>query len=438
MKNNAFLNNSLKESVTAMTPLQINLSRSVAKFVNPVNESLNESGVSADISVYNSLIRAVIERTESNTVLPIISSYVKATTPSGKIPVVLIKYAGKDESIQNGVVLQVGDVTGFVEGGQISSASATGTVKYVEDKLILVDTLSGTWATGDSIDNAIPFVTGTTTIENVISSVVKAGTLFRQYAGDYTTAQGELLTKAQKNKFRVELKQIQYEAKTKTIHTGFTLEAIQDILAIYEDGYKKLVSAFTNIIIQEIEQDYIEWLRLIASPIGTVSLTASLGMQSGIRDTYTDILGKVNLSIGAIRRQTSIDGKWFIIGSPNVTQAMRTIDLVSNSKNELVNSKYQGAHVTGGFSMIEDSYAMDDYVVIGHSGIEGYDSGGAIFIPYNIDVVEAKNPDTLQTEVGIKIRYNYLRSPLDTKSANGESDFFQTFQVTGFTDLPNF
>lgn len=431
----------MKESIMLEQSMPANLSSIQSAIGNAIarnDKALNEANGSSDVEAYKSMLRAVIERTESSTVLPYISSYVQATTPEGKIPVILVKYVGKDESKVNVTILNVASSASFTEGGVISSPAATGNVLHVEADLVLVETLTGTWVPGVNLDNAIPYVAAETTLIKSISNVVKAGTILRQYGGEYDVADAEIMTATQKNKFRAELKFINYKARTKTIHTGFTLEALQDILAVYKDGKEKLISAFTNIITQEVEQDYIEWLKTIATPASDCVLTASLGMQSGIRDTYTDILGKINAAIGRIRQNTSIDGDWYTITAPQTTQALRTIDLVTNTETQLVNSKYMGKHLTGGFTMVEDNYALNEYVIVGHSGIKGYDSGGALFIPYNIDVVEVVNPTTLQTEIGIKVRYDYVRSPLDTQTTASASDFFEMFQVTGYDALPNF
>jgi len=442
MKNTSIVfENSSPSANSVLTPVQSGLARAIKS--NLKESALNE-GSTADVAIYQNLLRAVIERTESDSVLPLISSYVPASTPSGKIPVVLVKYIGKDEAVSAATILQVADTTGFVVGGQISAAGgvATGNVLYVESGLILVQTLTGAWSAGIAIDNVTPYVAAQTTIVKTLSNIAKAGTIFRNYSGTYATNDAEILTNTQKNKFRAELHQIDYTAKTKTISTGFTLEAIQDIMAVYPDGYNKITSAISNIVMQEVEQSYIEWLKTIAPQTSDVSLIASLGMASGIRDTYTDILGRINTAIGNIRQNTSLDGAWFIIASPRVTQALRTIDLITNTKTDLVNSKYIGTHITGGFQMIEDCYAMDDYVIVGHAGIKGYDSGGGIFIPYNIDIVHATDPITLQEQIGVKVRYDYVRSPLDTHTSStgvgGDCDFFEYFKVTGFTDIPNF
>ena len=114
--------------------------------------------------------------------------------------------------------------------------------------------------------------------------------------------------------------------------------------------------------------------------------------------------------------------------------AIRTAYVLrEDQKLSSLNSKFAGIMQNGAY-LIEDPYATSDYFVVGNSGVEEYDNGGVIYSPYLIDFVIATNTDTLQEEVAVINRYDFKRSPLDTKTVNGSSDFFEMTAVD-FTSL---
>lgn len=402
-------------------------------------EKLYEN-VSGDISPYTSLIHDIISRVEVTSVLPYISSFIPTSTPTGKVPAFSLKYNGTpSQNVKKGdvvKVISVVDASSFVIDGEISggTSGAVGTVLYKEANQLLVKVISNTFIDGENVDNITPFALAKTSITAIRSNVVGVGGLLFDYVGELTTTNGELKDNTS-NTFSLEVNSASIDAKTAKIFTGLTVEFVQDLIAMYgEDAKSRLVNMLGNAISLELESRYFKFLKTIATQKSDIILSNSTALS--LKDKYNDIISRIYKSIGSIGTNTNIAGQFFVVASSNVISAINSAGKVlPNAKYSANNSKFNGM-LDGKIILIEDVYSDVDYMVVGNAGIDGFDNG-IIFSPYLTDFIITTNPVTLQQEIAVINRYDIKRSPLDTKTIDGQSDFVE-LSVIDFQNLVNY
>jgi hypothetical protein len=400
--------------------------------------------VDSDIETYSSVLTDVITRVGLTSIIPFISATIPGKTSSGKVPIIFSKFGGKNgktTSTSIVKVLQVLDSSTFsVDGDITSSGTGVGKVLYVEPQQILVLVTAGSFIVGETVDNAATYATAETTIQYIFSDVVGVQKMFVNYSGAYSTAAAEALTKSTTNEIKINAIFASYVAKERKIMTDITLEFLQDIKAMYGvDGLDKIKTILAAAIEQEIQQEHYEYLKTIATQKPDLILHNSLGTQSGLTDIFKDIISSINRSIGIISTEVNMTGEFFVIGSSAVCAAIQlATTVVEKQEYKTLNSQYVGHMVATNAMLINDNFALEDYVLIGCAGPKGMNNSGVIFVPVSTDFVVATDPSTLEDVVGILNRYAFIRSSLDTKyDTTGASDFYH-MQVVDFSGLPNY
>lgn len=402
-----------------------------------VEKLLQETNVSADVASWPSLITDVIERTQSISVVPLITSVIPSPTPSGKIPVASIRLTGKEEDTENtAIVLEVADETVFTVGGDITSAGGgEGTVLYTEPSFVLVEVTAGSFVAGEGLDNANPYSASETTITNIYSSIFAVGKILENYVGEYATAD---LEETDVNRIEFLVKLLEVTAKGRSLRTGMTMEATYDLARQYgKDFYQKLVEIISSAIVISEESQCFTKMKEIATIESDLVLSNSYGTNTSLDKIFMDIVSGINKFINQIGTNTNMSSaQFFVIASSNVAGAIKTATPVKPFQGfNNMNHKVVGTLMDGTL-LIEDSYALEDYYMVGSAGFSGANNAGMIYNPYSYDIIQVTNSKTLQSELAVKERCSFNRNPLDTKTGTS-SDFFR-YQKVDFTTLSNY
>jgi len=274
------------------------------------------------------------------------------------------------------------------------------------------------------------------TISSIRSNIPGVGGIFKDYSGPYTTAVVETKQKSDLNKISLVVNKLSVEAKSRELATDISVEFIQDLINMYgADGYDKIVSVLSTVIIQEIESEIFDFMKSIATPQPDLVLSNSIGASDSLESIYGDIYSRLYFSIGRIGTNTNISGKFFAIGSSNTIAALSVVGDIEQIEDAPENSKLVGL-LDGNIILIEDPYSTQDYLLVGLVGPDNMDNAGVIFSPYLIDTVFVKDSKTLEDVIAIMARYDIKRNILDTKSKAGESDFFELTNID-FSGLIN-
>ena len=391
--------------------------------IDNTHNMLYETTNSSNVTSYQGLITDIIQQVNPVINMSDICSVIETKIPSGKVPYLHTYYTGKDSTITDNIkILVVLDSSAFTEDGEISTSTATGTVLHVEDNKILVKVLSGVFASSNNIDNVIPFVASKTTISSVYNAIHSVGTLLPNYNGQYTTLDGENLVDYKEVEYRVGT--VEVNCTTSKLVTGYTIEAFQDLIHIYGEDFKDIITKSLSNIINTLEyQKVFAFQRSNAMVRPNITLPASYGIQGDIMSVYNDLYSRINQSIGTIKTNTGIAGNFAVIASSNICAGLKTSKEITNKKI-----------LSNGAVLVEDSYALKDYILVTLIGPEN--NGAVMYIPYSYEIKSAINPATFQTHILAMVRRDIKNNPLATMQS-GKNEMMELTYVDGFSSLVN-
>jgi hypothetical protein len=287
---------------------------------------------------------------------------------------------------------------------------------------MLIEILSGTIAVNETLNSV--------TINNVLPATFGLGNIFRNYSGKYITAEGEELgLTAPIRRIDNKISIVEFNSKTDKLKSGYTLELLQDAFAMYgKDYYGTLVNSLANTVSLEVKQRIFDKLREVSTVRPTLTLSTSYGAQSSLGNVYMDIYSRINKSIGSIGTNTGLVGDYTVTASSNVVAALKTIDMTEevNGVLKLKNGAY----------LVEDGYSFDDYFTVSILGMEGLTNGAILYGLYDLSILEAKDPNTFETYIGIMNRDDIIVSPL-AQDVGGKIDMSEITFVD-FTNLTNY
>lgn len=392
---------------------------------------LYEANSTDDIASYKMMLGKLIQRSEKVSVYDEMVNTIPVAIPEGKLPTIGLKYdAQNDTDWKNTVVLYVDGSIGAVGDPVTSSGGATGTILYIEDDVndsvttlkVLVDVTSGTFVQGETINITV-------NILSVFTNIVGTGNLLSDYDGEWATNVAEF-GKDTLNQYKAQVGVSDFICKTRQARTEITAEFIQDVKNVFKArGVQTIINMLYNAMDKQLEQRIIKIIRGIATQKPNIHIVNDGTEIISIRDQYYEIYSRIGSSKNRIGTATNIQTGFFVIASSNVVANLQTIlEIKPYTKKD--NSNATG-YLPNGALLIEDGYSLDDYFAVGTKGIEENVNGGLIYTPYSYDLVDAVNPDTLQTVLVPLHRYDVVRNNLDTKKAlANQSDFFETTIVT--------
>lgn len=395
-----------------------------------LDKFLNEMTVSGDISQYPELIKPILYRVYTESLVSEIADVQPLNGPVGKVYTLFSSYGGSTAEHINSTnsTIIVLNTNTFVAGDTITSATGNGTVDYSEDNKILVHIASGYFEIGQTI--------GTSTILDVITNRNYIRRTFKNYSGPHSTAEGELEDNIPEITHELIGKTL--EVKTRKLKSKVSQEFIQDLQAMYGEDFQKevLQNEFASEIIQSIDNEIITYLKSIATPISDIVLKNSLGMQSGIAALSEDIYANLYKLTIDIMRNTKRKKNFFVLADAATTALLLNSPLHAKPQADATNTYFMGK-VGGLFDLYMDPYSVDHYVLVGYKSENAQlGDSGLIYAPYMNTIHEAIEPDTGKSIFFNTMRYDYISHPQDTTTGNSDSIFFKMFNID-MTDIPN-
>lgn len=395
-----------------------------------IEKFLNEMTVTGDVSQFPELIKPILYKVYTESLVSEIADIQPLKGPVGKVYTLFSSYGGNTgEHINstNSTIIVLSANTLSV-GDPISTTTGTGTVEYSEDNKILVHVSSGYFEANQLI--------GTATILDVITNRNYIRRTFKNYSGPLATADGENLTNVPE--ISHELIGNTLEVKTRKLKSKVSQEVMEDLRSMYGEDFQKeiLETEFASEIIQSIDNEIITYLKTIATPISDVVLKNSLGMQSGIAALSEDIYANLYKLTIDIMRNTKRKKNFFVLADAATTALLLNSPLHAKPQVDNTNT-YMMGKVGGLFNLYMDPYSVDHYVLVGYKS-ENSELGdaGLIYAPYMNTIHEAVEADTGKSVFFNTMRYDYISHPQDTTTGVSDSIFFKMFNID-MSDIPN-
>ena len=395
-----------------------------------IEKFLNEMTVTGDISQFSELIKPILYKVYTESLVSEIADIQPLKGPVGKVYTLFSSYGGNTgEHINstNSTIIVLSANTLSV-GDPISTTTGTGTVEYSEDNKILVHVSSGYFEANQLI--------GTATILDVITNRNYIRRTFKNYSGPLATADGENLSNVPE--ISHELIGNTLEVKTRKLKSKVSQEVMEDLRSMYGEDFQKeiLETEFASEIIQSIDNEIITYLKTIATPISDVVLKNSLGMQSGIAALSEDIYANLYKLTIDIMRNTKRKKNFFVLADAATTALLLNSPLHAKPQVDNTNTYFMGK-VGGLFNLYMDPYSVDHYVLVGYkSETSELGDAGLIYAPYMNTIQETVEADTGKSVFFNTMRYDYISHPQDTTTGVSDSIFFKMFNID-MSDIPN-
>lgn len=395
-----------------------------------IEKFLNEMTVTGDISQFPELIKPILYKVYTESLVSEIADIQPLKSPVGKVYTLFSSYGGNTGEHMNStnstiIVLSANTLS---VGDPVSTLTGTGTVEYSEDNKILVHISSGYFEINQTI--------GLATILDVITNRNYIRRTFKNYSGPLLTADGENLSNIPE--ISHELIGRTLEVKTRKLKSKVSQEVMEDLKNMYGEDFQKeiLENEFASEIIQSIDNEIISYLKQIATPVTDVILKNSLGMQSGIAALSEDIYANLYKLTIDIMRNTKRKKNFFVLADAATTALLLNSPLHAKPQVDNTNTYFMGK-VGGLFPLYLDPYSTDHYVLVGYKS-ENSELGdaGLIYAPYISTIYGAVEPDIGKSVFFNTMRYAYISHPQDTTTGISDSIFFKMFRVD-MSDVPN-
>lgn len=218
----------------------------VAKYPDANREAINEANgnLTSDVEVLAKMMQPMITRGFGQSAAIEIAGTWPMKTDQGKYAYMYNNYTNDQANPvkpADSQVLVLASATGFAVGGDItSSGTAEGTVRIVSDNTLFVEVTAGTFAIGDSVDNANPYVAEATTVSAVYTPEI-AQNVFPEYTKFASIVAGENATTTIKEvEINIGLQSV--NAENHKLRMRYT----EEFTAKVRDNYGIDVDALTN------------------------------------------------------------------------------------------------------------------------------------------------------------------------------------------------
>jgi len=418
---------------------------------------LAESSLSGDIARFEPVLIPIIRRVFPNLIAHEMVAVQPMNMPSGLAFAMRYRYVGDDEPTtgvpsapadpssgtrgeptDNPVILTLADATLFVYGTPVSTTgdAATGVVAYKEGNNVLITTVTGVFAAGDDIDDALTFGAAATTVSAVYTNEAGFNFILEGYSGSYTTAEAEKLRKDMRE-LGLSVESTPITAKSRALKAQYSVESAQDLKAVHGlDIESELATVLAYEIQQEIDRELIEVIDAQAELNYPVSYDISWDYttadgrweQEKFRGLYTRCVAAANQIATATRRGA---GNFLIVSSDTATILESLNNFTASPVQEDVNAISIGVAVIGTiggrFKVIKDTFRTDPNILVGYRGGAVSDVG-VVYSPYvPLQMMQAVEPDGFQPRIGFKTRYA-ITTDFGTEDSR---DYYRKVEVAG-------
>lgn len=418
----------MKKDLLSEQSLKHSDSTNIGNCLIPLYEDvLSETNSVTGIASYKRLMTDVIKRYYEVAPIEYLASYQETGTPNGRIFTFNNRLSGNSE--QHTLVtddLKIFKLKNSFNdiniGDSITNGTATAEVIYAESPFVLVKIESGTFIKGDSI--------GTNELLGIYNAIHLLGTFLPNYVGTYTIDQDAEV---------IDFRQVDFimgeattNTKIKKTKTGLTIETLKDLVATFGIKYRPVLIDIIVQVMMSIElNDIFRYQRANAYNKPNLVLTNSYGINNSLSAAYEDIWNRINNSIGSIGGKGGITGSYSVSASSNVVAALKTLlkQAIYLDENGILT-------LPGGVSLIEDGYSLQDYFCVTLVGPN--DNSAMVFAPYDLQVIEAQNPEDFSKHIVVIDRFDVLDNPLVTRVNDQAKNELMEITFVDFNGLNNF
>lgn len=335
--------------------------------------TLVEGTLSGDIAKYNKIFMPMVRLAMPELVGNHIVGVQPLAGPTGFIYAAGFKYVGSASTAK----LETTEVSFIVKTEEDNSEELDAvvgdfTVIYVKGNLALVKAPEGTEApkVGDELGGVI---TG------VYSNSMFFGKLLPEYAGPYTTADGEKLGEDMPE-VAFSVTQTSVSAVSRKLKALYTVEMLQDLQAMHGlAGEKELMTAMASELKFSIDREIIRSVNTWATP-STDLVVQGFGSTRFDAESFNHFAFKVIKEANDIAITTHKGAGNVLICSPTVGSMIEGLDAFKGlTGGTLGGSKVIGTYL--GKKVIVDVDATTDYMTVLYKGTSAQDAIG-FYSPY--------------------------------------------------------
>lgn len=392
-----------------------------------VERMLAEGTLTGDIASFTPILIPMVRRVYPQLIAHKLAGVQPLSMPTGYLYAMTSRYAGSktDGSIapvKNGQIIVLASATGFVVGGSVATAAgATGTIVYVEGTKILVNLVSGTFADGDIVDNAAPFVAQATTVTSTYSNEAGFKKVLKGYTGPYATAAAEALG-ASMREIGFDITRTMAEAKSRKLKGRYTLEMFTDLKNMHGmDAESELMDLMAMELQLEIDREVIDAVNGIATVVSDATVNSYQGRWE--IEKYRSLGIKIaneSRTIGQLTRRgagnvLTVSPKVAValeqIGSFTLAPTASTVDSTISGFNPANVGRFDNR-----YDVVVDNFADTDYATVLYKGQNNRDAG-VFFAPYvGASFSKVVDPETAQPSLILSSRYAVVNNPLNPET----------------------
>lgn len=391
--------------------------------------ALEEISQTGDIDKYDPVLVSVLRQGLPMLIGPEIFGTQPMTQPSGLLFCIKPEFQNSSDypvKKTNSKILLVADGSSYSAGSTITTNGAgagKGVVRYVEGNKMLIQVTSGSFADGDSIDDADPYVSAVTTISTVYANQAQYRILFKDYAKFDSVAAAEVASTNMKE-MGISIEKTTITADSYKMKAKYTDELQQDLKAQHNlDAETELIQLLGDEIAIEQNQRFIDYLLEKAALGGSTTWDYSSSLYGGNADGRwaAEKLFSLYMYINKIANQvvkTTMRGRaTFMVTTLDVASMFESFKfwtsvqgLASIPDVNLGQTAFVGV-LGGKLKVYVDMYATTNYIALGYKGASEWDAG-IYYAPYiPVYVKKTIDPDSGQPRIFFHTRYGMGENP---------------------------
>jgi len=391
-----------------------------------VEKLISEGTLTGDIATFTPILVPMVRRVYPQLVAHQLAGIQPMSMNSGYLYAMTSRYTGTGVNgitpTKNGQILTLVDATGFVVGGSVSTAAgATGTIVYVEGNNILVTLVSGTFAAGDDVDNAAPFVAKATDVAETYSNENGFKKVLKGYTGPMATATAETLGSSMKE-IGFDITRVLAEAQSRKLKGRYTPEMFTDLKNMHGmDAEQELMDLMAMELQLEIDREIVAAVNGIATVTGDAIINSYQGRWE--IEKYRSLGIKISNESRAIGQLTRRGAGNTLVVSPKVAVALEQIGSFKLAETaSTVNPQISGFNPSNigtfdnKYTVVTDNFADSDYATVLYKGAGNRDAG-VFFAPYvGASFVKTMDPETGNPNLILSSRYAVVNNPLNPET----------------------
>ena len=341
-----------------------------------------------------------------------------------------------------GIGMVVADASAFAVGGAITSdGGATGVVRFINSNSMFVEVTAGTFAVGDNLDNANPYVGAETTCSEVYSSEI-AHNVFGRYTQFASIYAGEIATTTIKEaEIGIDLMNVQADShKIRMRYTNEFTHRLRDYYGIDADALTDSCASLA--FRQGLNRDVFDRVFALGTTGGTsgwdyVNDTDGRWEEEKIKTLMTTLNFR---SADILNANFMIPGNYIIVDpiiyAFFVSYGYLDTTMLPGGMAQPMKNAFVGI-LNGSFRVYVNPWLRQRTIVMGSKDFSGEESAetraGLFFHPYlALDVTKTIQDSSGQPVKFFQSFYGFTSHPFS--ATVGTNDFFRRINVT---QLPN-